>query len=114
MNTNLPSKCLPLPVSRVLRTLGADISRARRRRRLTQASLAERIQSSVATVRRMEQGDPSIAIGTIALAFMVFGELNKIGTSLDTAEDDIGLMLMNEALPKRVRRKRVTPDSGAL
>ncbi|WP_118181472.1 helix-turn-helix domain-containing protein [Paraburkholderia phosphatilytica] len=104
----------PSPLERALLKLGADLSRARRRRRFTQASLAERIQSSVATVRRMEQGDPRIAIETIARALMVFGELDKIRTLLDTAEDDIGLALMDEALPKRVRAKRVTTESGAL
>jgi transcriptional regulator with XRE-family HTH domain len=105
---------LPPPLERALLKLGADLSRARRRRRITQISLAERIQSSVATVRRMEQGDPRIPIGTIARALMVFGELDRIGTLLDSAEDDIGLALMDEALPQRVRKKRVTPESGAL
>jgi len=33
---------------------------------------------------------------------------------LDTASDDIGLSLMNEQLPQRVRRKRIKSDSGAL
>ncbi|MFL9958099.1 helix-turn-helix domain-containing protein [Paraburkholderia nemoris] len=94
--------------------MGADLALARRRRRLTQASLAERIQTSVATLRRMEHGDERISIGTIAQAFLVLGELDKINGLLDTAADGIGLTLMNQQLPQRVRKKRVTPESGAL
>jgi DNA-binding transcriptional regulator YiaG len=105
---------LPAPVARALKKLGADLALARRRRRLTQASLAERIQTSVATLRRMEHGDERISIGTIAQAFLVLGELDKINGLLDTAADGIGLTLMNQQLPQRVRKKRVTPESGAL
>ena len=105
---------LPAPVVRALKKLGADLALARRRRRLTQASLAERIQTSVATLRRMEHGDERIAIGTMAQAFLVLGELDKINNLLDTATDSIGLTLMNQQLPQRIRKKRVTPESGAL
>ena len=105
---------LPAPVARALEKLGADLALARRRRRLTQASMAERLRVSEATVRRMEHGDSGISLGTIAQAFFVLGELDKISRLLDTASDDIGLSLMNEQLPQRVRKKRVKPDSGAL
>ncbi|MFM0552037.1 helix-turn-helix transcriptional regulator [Paraburkholderia sediminicola] len=105
---------LPLPVVRALKKLGADLALARRRRRLTQASMAERIQTSVATLRRMEHGDERISIGTIAQAFLVLGELDKINGLIDSAADTIGLTLMNQQLPQRVRNKRVTPESGAL
>jgi DNA-binding XRE family transcriptional regulator len=50
---NLP---LPLPVERAIKKLGADLSLARRRRNMTQAMLAERLGTSVMTVRRMEDG----------------------------------------------------------
>jgi transcriptional regulator with XRE-family HTH domain len=105
---------IPSPVARALEKLGADLALARRRRRLTQASMAERLRVSEATVRRMERGDSGISLGTIAQALFVLGELDKITRLLDTASDDIGLSLMNEQLPQRVRKKRVGPDSGAL
>ncbi|WP_137175518.1 helix-turn-helix domain-containing protein [Massilia sp. HP4] len=105
---------LPLPVERALQKLGHDLALARRRRQLTQESMAERIQISVATLRRLEKGDARISIGTIAQAFFVLGDLNKISSLLDTASDDIGLTLMNEQLPKRVRRKSGKKDMGAL
>ena len=105
---------MPMPVVRALAKLGNDLSLARRRRKLTQASMAERIQTSVATLRRLEKGDPRISIGVIAQAFFVLGELNKITGLLDTATDDIGLSLMNEQLPLRVRAKKSTSSTGAL
>jgi DNA-binding XRE family transcriptional regulator len=105
---------LPTPVTRALVKLGNDLSLARRRRMLTQESMAERIQTSVATLRRLEKGDPRIPIGIIAQAFFVLGDLNKITGMLDTASDDIGLTLMNEQVPQRVRGKNRKPPSGAL
>ncbi|MGU7784266.1 helix-turn-helix transcriptional regulator [Burkholderia sp. PU8-34] len=109
-----PGESLPTPVTRALKKLGTDLALARRRRHLTQESMAERLRISEATVRRMERGDTGISIGTIAQAFFVLGELDKITRLLDTASDDIGLSLMNEQLPQRVRRKRIKADSGAL
>lgn len=109
------SRSLPPPVARALKKLGADLALARRRRRLTQESMAERIQTSVSTLRRMERGDERVPIGLVARACQVLGELDKIGGLLDTAVDEIGLTMMNQQLPLRIRKKKhVTPESGAL
>jgi transcriptional regulator with XRE-family HTH domain len=97
---------LPLPAERALSKLGADLSLARRRRKLTQAMLAERLGTSVATIRRMEAGHPGIAVHLLARALLVFGELDRLQQLLDTAEDDIGLVLMNQQVPQRVRRAK--------
>jgi hypothetical protein len=43
----------------------------------------------------------------------VFGELDKLDQLLDTPHDTIGLTLMDEKLPQRVRKSRKTPESGA-
>jgi transcriptional regulator with XRE-family HTH domain len=103
---------LPLPVERAIRKLGADISLARRRRHIAQASLAERMGASLSTVRRMEQGDVRVPIHFYARALHVFGEIQALENLLDTANDDIGLTLMDAQLPQRVRHKAGT--SGAL
>jgi transcriptional regulator with XRE-family HTH domain len=103
---------LPLPVERAIRKFGGDISLARRRRHISQASLAERMGASVSTVRRMEKGDVRVPIHFFARALHVFGEIQALENLLDTAKDDIGLMLMDERLPKRVRSK--SGASGAL
>jgi transcriptional regulator with XRE-family HTH domain len=103
---------LPLPVERAIRKFCSDIYLARRRRHISQASLAERMGASVSTVRRMEKGDLRVPIHFFARALHVFGEIQALENLLDTAKDDIGLMLMDERLPKRVRSK--SGASGAL
>jgi transcriptional regulator with XRE-family HTH domain len=103
---------IPVPAERAIRKLGGDISLARRRRHITQASLAERMGASLSTVRRMEKGDPRVPIHFFARALHIFGEIQALEHLLDTANDDIGLTLMDEQLPKRVRNKRGT--TGAL
>lgn len=97
---------LPLPVERALRKLGSDVSLARRRRHISQASLAERIGASVSTIRRMEQGDMRVPIHFFARTMQVFGVLDGLSQLIDTAQDDIGLTMMDAQLPKRVRSKR--------
>jgi transcriptional regulator with XRE-family HTH domain len=96
---------LPLPAERAIRKLGNDISLARRRRHISQASLAERMGASLSTVRRMEKGDVRVPIHFHARALHVFGEIRALEDLLDTTTDDIGLTLMDEQLPKRIRRK---------
>ena len=98
---------------RSLTRLGQAISLARRRRQLTQQDLAQRIGSSANTVRRMEAGHPGTALVHVARAMQVFGELGQLDQLLDTPQDTIGLTLMDEKLPQRVRKSRKTPESGA-
>jgi hypothetical protein len=49
----------------------------------------------------------------VARALQVFGELDKLDQLLETPQDTIGLTLMDEQLPQRVRKPRKTPESGA-
>ena len=105
---------LPLPVERAIQKLGRDISFARRRRHITQASVAERIGASLATVRRMEKGDPRIPLHFVARVLQLFGELERLNMLLDSSEDVIGLALMDEHLPKRVRARKPGAAPGAL
>ena len=108
MTIKLP---LPLPARRAMTRLGEDRSRARRRRQLTQVSLAERSGVSPATIKRMESGDTRFSLEALARVLHVLGELPRLERLLDTAQDELGLMLMDQALPKRVRLRQ---HSGAL
>ena len=99
---NLP---LPIPVDRALKKLGVDLSLARRRRNLTQAMMAERLGTSVMTVRRMEAGHPGTALQYLARALQVW-ELDKLNDLLDSSKDTVGLILMNEQVPMRVRKPK--------
>ena len=105
---------LPLPVDRPVRKLGRDVSLARRRRRISQESLAERIGASLTTVRRLEKGDPRIPLHYWARVLYVFGELERLNQLLDTGVDAIGLTLADEQLPQRVRTRKQSDESGAL
>lgn len=107
----------PLPVTRAIAKLGADVSLARRRRRITQHSLAERIGASVSTVKRIEGGDARVPIQLIARTLHVLGEIDRLGNLLDTEADSLGLALMDEQLPKRIRARKSAADAkgrGAL
>lgn len=108
MSRSLPS----LSASRALRKLGSDIATARKRRRMKQDRLAEGSGVSVATIRRLEEGDAGVSIGTLAMVLLALGELDRVGSLLDLAADDVGLLLEREALPKRVRGKRATGTGG--
>lgn len=89
------------------------MSLARRRRHFSQQELAQRIGASVTTVRRMEAGYPGTALVHLVRAMQVFGELAQLDQLLDTPHDTIGLALMDEQLPQRVRKSPKTPESGA-
>ena len=110
MKTSSP---VPLPVVRSLNRLGHAISLARRRRHLTQQDLAVRIGTSTHTVRRMEAGHPGTALVHFARVMQVFGELDKLDQLLETSQDTIGLTLMDQKLPQRVRKPRKTSETGA-
>ena len=104
----------PLPVQRAIEKLGNDLALARRRRHISQQSLATRIGASVSTVKRMEKGDMRVPLHFIARSLYVFGELDRLASLLDSANDEIGLTLADEALPKRIRSKTRHPADGAL
>lgn len=103
---------LPLAVERAIQKLASDLSLARRRRHISQASLAERIGASLNTVKRMEKGDPRIPLHFLGRTLHVFGDIERLSQLLDTGQDQIGLMLMDAQLPQRIRARK-TPG-GAL
>ena len=96
----------PDPVTRAIAKLGRDISLARRRRRLSQASLADRSGIAVNTVRRLEKGEPSGSIEHLARILYVLGELERLEALLDTGTDELGLLMMDESLPQRIRTRQ--------
>ncbi len=96
---------LPLATRRSLATFGRNLRIARIRRRLTMASMAERCGISVATWRRMEKGDPTVAIGAWAMALFILGEGSALAEVLAPGVDEVGMVLDEGRLPKRVRSR---------
>lgn len=97
---------LPKPVERALHRLGQDISTARRMRRLSQEDLAQRIGTSLSTVRRMEDGHPGTALHTFLRALHVLGRLEAVVKAMAMENDVLGMELVREQLPQRVRTSR--------
>ncbi len=97
---------LPPRVKRGMAKLGGDISRARKRRVLTTAMMAERLGVAKSTYLRIEKGDPTVSMGAYAMTFFVLGVDDPFSAILDARVDDQGLLLDAERLPKRVRRRK--------
>jgi transcriptional regulator with XRE-family HTH domain len=87
------------------RVLGAQIATARRERRLTAANLAERAGISVVTLRKIEKGDPSVAIGSVFEVATLLGvplfsqDRRELAMILDQANRHLAL------IPARVRER---------
>ena len=92
-----------------LRELGRGIQLARRRRRVRQTDLAARMGVSVPTLRALESGTSGVSIGSLAMALLALGMLPRLGDLVDVGQDDIGLLMEIDALPKRIR-----PRKGAI
>ncbi|MFA5265100.1 MAG: hypothetical protein WC378_14855 [Opitutaceae bacterium] len=101
---------LPLPTRRALAKLGQDLSTARRKRHFTVAMMVERMGVATNTYRRVEKGDPTVAMGAYAMTLFVLGLGNALGDLVDPKRDEVGLQLDEARLPKRVRVKK-TPTS---
>lgn len=97
---------LPLPASRAILKLGRDLALLRRRRKFSQASLAERSGIGLNTLKRLEKGEPRGSLEHLARILCVLSEVQRLEQLLDTGTDELGLMLMNEELPERIRKKR--------
>ena len=98
---------LPPTVRRSLVKLGRDVSVARRKRRITQAMMAERIGVAEATYLRIERGDPTVGIAAFAMTLFVLGLGTPFGDLVDAARDDQALVLDVERLPTRVRARKI-------
>ncbi len=96
---------MPPPTRRALAKLGQDVATARRKRNFTVAMMVERMGVATNTYRRVEKGDPTVAMGAYAMALFVLGLGTALGELIDPKADDVGLQLDEARLPKRVRVK---------
>ncbi|MYD75198.1 MAG: helix-turn-helix transcriptional regulator [Gammaproteobacteria bacterium] len=91
---------------RALDQMGDNLKTARLKRRMAVKDFAGRVGVSTRTITRLEKGDDGVSIGTLAMACLVLGEIDRISDLLDPASDGTGLLLERNRLPKRIRVKR--------
>ena len=97
---------LPLPATHALQKLGRDLALARRKRGISTADMAARLFVSRDTLWRLERGDPSVAVGTLATAAFVLQLHDRLANLAAPATDVLGLGLDERRLPKRISRAR--------
>lgn len=101
-----PSTSLPLPAAHALRKLGRDFALARRKRGISTADMAQRLFVSRDTLWRLERGDPTVAMGTLATAAFLLQLHDRLANLAAPAADELGLSLDEQRLPKRIRRPK--------
>src|SRR5438552_1840597 len=97
---------MPLPAIYSLRKLGRDLAVARRKRGISTADMASRLFVSRDTLWRLERGDPTVSMGTLATAAFVLQLHERLAALAAAASDDLALSLDERRLPQRIRRAR--------
>ena len=99
--TSAAKTALPVTCRRALQALGHDITVARKRRRIPQQLLADRMLVSRQTVQRLEAGDPTVSLGALASALFVLGLTSRLEKLLAPSSDAIGISEDLARLPRR-------------
>jgi len=103
---------LPRSARKALAKLGADIMVARKKRRISTISMAERAFISRSTLYKVERGDPTVSMAVYATVLAILGLVEGLGDIADRRDDTLGLDLDEEDLPKSIiNRRRKTGSS---
>jgi transcriptional regulator with XRE-family HTH domain len=104
-------RALPAPAAKALEALARDISTARKRRRIPQRLLADRMMVSLDTVQRLERGDPGVSLGIVAAALWALGLVDRLGAVASPDQDTVGKAEELKRLPRHARVPRsAKPD----
>ncbi len=109
----MTSRATPLyPASaKEMEALGQRLRDARLRRRFSMETVCARANLSRPTLYKIENGDPSVAVGFYIQVLRVLGLLADL--SLIAKEDVLGRRLQDESLPQRRRAPRKKAAAGA-
>ena len=105
---SLATSTMPRTARRALAKLGADIAVARKKRRISTVSMAERAFVSRSTYSKIEKGDPTVSIGAYVTVLAILGLVDSVGDLADRGSDSLGLDLDEDRLPKRIVQSRRT------
>jgi transcriptional regulator with XRE-family HTH domain len=97
---------MPLPATHALRKLGRDLALARRKRGISTSDMAARLFVSRDTLWRLERGDPSVALGTLATAAFILQLQDRLANLAAPNTDALALTLDERRVPQRIRRTR--------
>ena len=97
---------LPRAARQALAKLGADIAVARKKRRISTVSMAERAFISRGTLYKVERGDPSVSIGIYATILAILGLDDRLAQAADRRDDSLGLDIDEDRLPRKVQPRR--------
>lgn len=97
---------LPLPAAHALKQMGRDLAVARRKRGISTEDMAARLFVSRDTLWRLERGDPSVSLGTLAAAAFVLQLHERVANLAAPATDALALELDEQRLPQRIHRPR--------
>jgi len=97
---------LPFPAAQALRKWGRDLALARRKRGIATADMAARLFVSRDTLWRLERGDATVAMGTLASAAFVLQLHDRLANLAAPGSDHLALALEEQRLPRRIRRAR--------
>ena len=90
--------------ARELEGFGQRLKDARLRRRFSMETVCARADISRPTLYKVENGDPSVAMGTYVQVLRVLGLVTDL--SFIAKEDVLGRRLQDESLPQRKRAPR--------
>lgn len=90
--------------------LGQRLRDARLRRRFSMETVCVRADISRPTLYKVENGDPSVAMGIYVQVLRVLSLVEDLG--LLAREDLLGRRLQDEALPHRKRAPKKTQQTG--
>jgi len=102
----MATRALPIAVEAELGRMGRGIKTARLRRRMTQEELADRVDASWHTIRKIEEGAPTTGIGLYLKAMWVLGIFDEVRALADPARDEEGLVLEAGRRGERARPSR--------
>jgi transcriptional regulator with XRE-family HTH domain len=112
MKNPLLNYTMPIPVKRALGKLGQDIRDARKRRRISTQTMADRASISRVTLNKIENGESVVSVGAYAKALFVLGMSERLADLVDVTTDTLGLALEEERLPQRIRRSRINKSAN--
>jgi len=99
----LATSTLPRAARQALIKLGEDIAVARKKRRISTVSMAERAFISRGTLYKVEKGDPSVSMGIYATVLSLLGLIEGLGDLADRSTDTLGLDIDEDRLPKKIQ-----------